>query len=113
MAAIGLIGSLSLPLISHNWLLMAGMLLAWGGCVAGLYTVGLSHLGSRLVGADLAAANAAFIFCYAVGTVVGPQVIGAAMDVSGNDGFAWAIVAFFGFYLVLSLGRMVFRPKRG
>ena len=113
MAAIGLIGSLSLPLISHNWLLMAGMLLAWGGCVAGLYTVGLSHLGSRLVGADLAAANAAFIFCYAVGTVVGPQVIGAAMDVSGNDGFAWAIVAFFGFYLVLSLARMVFRPKRG
>ena len=112
MAAIGLLGSLSLPLISHNWLLMAGMLLVWGGCVAGLYTVGLSHLGSRLVGADLAAANAAFIFCYAVGTVIGPQAIGAAMDVSGNDGFAWAIVAFFGFYLVLSMARMVFRPKR-
>ncbi len=113
MAAIGLIGSLSLPIISHNWLLMAGVLLVWGGCVAGLYTVGLSHLGSRLVGADLAAANAAFIFCYAVGTVVGPQAIGAAMDISGNDGFAWAIVAFFGLYLALSLGRMVFRPKRG
>lgn len=112
MAAIGLIGSLSLPVISHNWLLMAGVLLVWGGCVAGLYTVGLSHLGSRLVGADLAAANAAFIFCYAVGTVVGPQAIGAAMDVAGNDGFAWAIVAFFGLYAVLSLGRMVFRPKQ-
>ncbi len=113
LAVIGLVGALSLPLISHNWVLMATVLLLWGGCVAGLYTVGLSHLGSRLVGADLAAANAAFIFCYAVGTVVGPQAIGAAMDVSGNDGFAWAIVAFFGFYLVLSLARMVFRPKRG
>ncbi|MCJ8053696.1 MFS transporter [Shinella curvata] len=113
MAVIGLIGALSLPWVSQNWLLMAIVLLLWGGCVAGLYTVGLSHLGSRLVGADLAAANAAFIFCYAVGTVVGPQAIGAAMDVSGNDGFAWAIVAFFGFYLVLSLGRIVFRPKRG
>nr|WP_314094599.1 MFS transporter [uncultured Shinella sp.] len=113
MAVIGLVGALSLPWVSQNWLLMAVVLLLWGGCVAGLYTVGLSHLGSRLVGADLAAANAAFIFCYAVGTVVGPQAIGAAMDVSGNDGFAWAIVAFFGFYLVLSLGRIVFRPKRG
>ena len=113
MAVIGLVGALSLPLISHNWLLMSAVLLLWGGCVAGLYTVGLSHLGSRLHGADLAAANAAFIFCYAVGTVVGPQAIGAAMDVSGNDGFAWAIVAFFGFYLVLSLVRIVFRPKRG
>ena len=113
LAVIGLVGALSLPLISHSWVLMATVLLLWGDCVAGLYTVGLSHLGSRLVGADLAAANAAFIFCYAVGTVVGPQAIGAAMDVSGNDGFAWAIVAFFGFYLVLSLARMVFRPKRG
>lgn len=112
MAVIGLVGALLLPLVSQNWLMMATVLLLWGGCVAGLYTVGLSHLGSRLVGADLAAANAAFIFCYAVGTVVGPQAIGAAMDVSGNDGFAWAIVAFFGFYLVLSLARIVFRPKR-
>ncbi|MCQ4632398.1 MFS transporter [Shinella lacus] len=112
MAVIGLVGALSLPLVSQNWVLMAVVLLVWGGCVAGLYTVGLSHLGSRLVGADLAAANAAFIFCYAVGTVVGPQAIGAAMDVSGNDGFAWAIVSFFGFYLVLSLARIVFRPKR-
>lgn len=113
MAVIGLIGALSLPLVSQNWILMAIVLFVWGGCVAGLYTVGLSHLGSRLVGADLAAANAAFIFCYAVGTVVGPQAIGGAMDVSGNDGFAWAIVAFFGLYLILSLGRMVFRPKQG
>ncbi|MGJ7037958.1 MFS family permease [Shinella sp. BE166] len=112
MAVIGLVGALSLPLVSQNWVLMAVVLLVWGGCVAGLYTVGLSHLGSRLVGADLAAANAAFIFCYAVGTVVGPQAIGAAMDVSGNDGFAWTIVSFFGFYLVLSLARIVFRPKR-
>ncbi|CAK7255690.1 MFS transporter [Shinella yambaruensis] len=112
MAVIGLVGALCLPLIAHSWVLMAAVLLLWGGCVAGLYTVGLSHLGSRLHGADLAAANAAFIFCYAVGTVVGPQAIGAAMDVSGNDGFAWAIVAFFGFYLVLSLARMVFRPKQ-
>lgn len=113
MAVIGLSGGFLLPWVSQNWLLMAVVLFVWGGCVAGLYTVGLSHLGSRLVGADLAAANAAFIFCYAVGTVIGPQTIGAAMDVSGNDGFAWAIVAFFGFYLALSMARMVFRPKRG
>jgi len=102
MAFMGLIGSLMLPVLSHSWLLMAGVLLFWGGCVAGLYTVGLSHLGSRLTGSDLAAANAAFVFCYAVGTVAGPQVIGAAIDVAGNNGFAWAIAGFFGVYAVLS-----------
>ena len=91
---------------------MAIVLLFWGGCVSGLYTVGLSHLGSRLTGADLAAANAAFIFCYAVGTVAGPQAIGAAIDISGNDGFAWAIAGFFALYVVLSLGRLLFNPKR-
>ncbi len=66
-----------------------------------------------LTGADLAAANAAFIFSYAVGTVAGPQVIGASMDVTGNSGFAWAIAGFFAIYIVLTLVRMVLRPKRG
>ncbi len=112
MALIGLIGALSLPYLLSSWLMMAAVLLLWGGCVAGLYTVGLSHLGSRLTGADLAAANAAFIFCYAVGTVAGPQAVGAAIDVAGNDGFAWALAAFFALYTVLSLARMLFGPKR-
>lgn len=112
MTVVGLIGALCLPLLQGNWWLMAIVLLFWGGCVSGLYTVGLSHLGSRLTGADLAAANAAFIFSYAVGTVAGPQAIGAAMDISGNNGFAWAIAGFFGLYVVLSVVRIVFNPKR-
>ncbi|WP_018239419.1 MFS transporter [Ensifer sp. BR816] len=112
LTLIGLIGALFLPMLVESWFLMALVLLFWGGCVSGLYTVGLSHLGSRLQGADLAAANAAFVFSYAVGTVAGPQVIGAAMDVTGNDGFAWAIAGFFGLYVVLSLARIVLKPKR-
>lgn len=112
MTVIGLIGALCLPMLVESWFLMAVVLLFWGGCVAGLYTVGLSHLGSRLQGADLAAANAAFVFSYAVGTVAGPQVIGASMDVAGNNGFAWAIAGFFGLYVALSVVRIVLNPKR-
>ncbi|MEH6689595.1 MAG: MFS transporter [Pseudorhizobium pelagicum] len=112
MAVTGCIGSLMLPLLIEDWLLTAVVLLFWGGCVSGLYTVGLAHLGSRLTGADLAAANAAFVFCYAVGTVAGPQAIGASIDVSGNNGFAWALAAFFGLYVVLSIGRYLFKPKQ-
>ncbi|MCF3641413.1 MFS transporter [Rhizobium sp. TRM95111] len=112
LALVGLVGALALPTLAENWLLMGAVLLFWGGCVSGLYTIGLSHLGSRLTGADLAAANAAFVFSYAVGTVAGPQAIGAAMDLTGNDGFAFAIVFFFGLYVALSLGRMLLRPKR-
>ena len=112
MALTGLLGALALPMLVQNWVLMAVVLLFWGGCVSGLYTVGLSHLGSRLTGADLAAANAAFIFCYAVGTVAGPQAIGAAIDIYGNDGFAWAIAMFFGMFVALSVARLFFRAKR-
>jgi MFS family permease len=112
LTLIGLIGALILPLLVESWFLMAVVLLFWGGCVSGLYTVGLSHLGSRLQGADLAAANAAFVFSYAVGTVAGPQAIGVAMDVTGNNGFAWVIAAFFGLYVVLSIARIVLKPKR-
>ncbi|MGE7369793.1 MFS transporter [Neorhizobium sp. NPDC001467] len=112
MAVLGVIGALSLPFLIHNWLMMAVVLFFWGGCVSGLYTVGLAHLGARLSGPDLAAANAAFIFCYAVGTVAGPQGIGAAMDVAGNDGFAWALAAFFAFYVLVSLSRPLFRSKQ-
>ncbi|MBB3310743.1 MFS family permease [Rhizobium sp. BK196] len=112
MALTGFVGTMMLPILVNNWLLMAGILLFWGGCVSGLYTVGLSHLGSRLTGSDLAAANAAFVFCYAVGTVAGPQVIGAAIDLAGNNGFAYAIAGFFGLYALLAGIRLLFLGKR-
>ncbi|MBB4954237.1 MFS family permease [Agrobacterium vitis] len=113
LATIGLAGSLLLPFISSNWLAIATVLLFWGGCVSGLYTIGLSHLGSRLTGSDLAAANAAFVFCYAVGTVAGPQVVGAAIDMGGTSGFAWSIAGFFALYVLLSIARVLFKSNRG
>lgn len=112
VAIIGLIGSLALPWLIEHWLYTGIVLLLWGGCVAGLYTIGLAHLGDKLHGADLAAANAAFIFCYALGTLVGPQTIGAAMDISGSHGFAWSLAFFFGLYVLLTIGRMIFKPIR-
>ena len=110
-ALIGLIGTLSLPLVAQDWMLMATLLFLWGGVVAGLYTVGLAHLGSKLAGSELASANAAFIFCYSAGMLVGPQAIGSSMDLFGANGFAWALALFFGLYLVLTLGRMAWARR--
>jgi MFS family permease len=113
MAVIGLIGAALLPLLASNWILLATILLFWGGCVSGMYTVGLSHLGTRLTGADLVAANAAFVFCYAIGMVLGPPTVGTAMDLANPSGFAWAIAFFFGLYVVLSGIRVLFLGHRG
>ena len=72
-------------------------------CVAALYTIGLAHLGSRLSGRDLASANAAFVFCYGVGMVLGPQAIGIGMDLFGPDGFGWSLALFFALYIALAV----------
>src|SRR5690606_20832046 len=108
-AAIGCIGMLVLPAISGNWPLSAAILFVWGGVVAGLYTIGLAHLGSRLAGRDLASANAAFVFCYGMGMLLGPQAIGIGMDSLRPHGFAWSLAAFFALYILLAGARLVRR----
>lgn len=108
-AITGLAGMLLLPLVVDNWYLAAAMLFVWGGVVAGLYTVGLAHLGSRLSGHDLASANAAFVFCYGVGMILGPQAIGFGMDAFGAHGFAWSLAFFFAAYLALLAARFAVR----
>lgn len=105
-AAVGLAGVLLLPLAAGNWHASASILFLWGGVVAGLYTVGLAHLGSRLSGRDLASANAAFVLCYGIGMLVGPQIIGIGMDLFGPNGFAWSLAIFFAGYLALAAFRL-------
>jgi MFS family permease len=112
MGIIGLCGSLLLPFVSSSWIPLAVLLVIWGGVVAGLYTVGLSLLGQRFSGSDLAAANAAFIFFYAIGTIAGPAAIGAGMDLDGSQGFALVITAFFAVFVVFALYRLIFHPRR-
>jgi MFS family permease len=105
-ATVGLAGMIVLPLVSGNWHLMAALLFVWGGVVAALYTIGLAHLGSRLSGHELANANAAFVLCYGLGMVLGPQAIGIGMDLIGTDGFGWSLALFFLAYIVLAAARL-------
>lgn len=110
-ASVGAVGVAALPIaVEIPPLLIAGMFV-WGGVTVGMYTVGLAQLGSRLSGADLAQSNAAFIMCYAVGMVVGPQIAGIAMDLWNPHGFAVALAGMFCAYLALVLIRG--NPKRG
>lgn len=111
-AATGLVGMLALPHLTGNWYVLAVLLFFWGGVVAALYTIGLAHLGSRLTGHELASANAAFVFCYGLGMVLGPQAIGIGMDLLGDEGFAWSLALFFAAYIVLAVNRLAASYRR-
>lgn len=111
-AAVGIAGMVLLPVVQASWWAAAALLFVWGGVVAGLYTVGFAHLGARLTGSDLAMANAAFVFCYGIGMLAGPQAIGLGMDAFGPDGFAWTLALFFGFYIALVVWRLARDARR-
>lgn len=102
---VGAAGTALIPFVADNTVLLFGTLFIWGGTISGLYTVGLAHLGSRLKGSELALANSAFVFCYCLGMMAGPQVSGIAMDAINPHGFIWALFGFFLAYLALCVWR--------
>lgn len=65
------------------------MVVIWGGCLIGIYTVALALLGARFAQlGGMAAANAAFILTWELGTFSGGPIAGATMQVMGPAGMA-------------------------
>ncbi|WP_082417029.1 MFS transporter [Blastochloris viridis] len=109
--AVGTLGALAMMAVPPGPAFLA-LVFVWGGIVAALYTVGLAHLGSRYRGADLAAANAAFIMLYSVGFTLGPPGLGAAMDTWNPWGFPVTVAVCLGLYTAVVAGRLLLRPER-
>jgi MFS family permease len=105
-ALVGVAGALLMPAASADPLQLAAVLFVWGGVVAGLYTVGLTHLGSRYKGLDLVSANAAFVMMYAGGVVVGPAAIGAGMDIWQPHGLAAVMAVILAIYAGVAAARL-------
>ncbi len=102
----GLGGAVLMPLAAPVPLLFGALLFLWGGAIGTLYTVGLAHLGARFTGAELAGANAAFVLLYTGGQVVGPPVLGFALEALPPHGFPAALAVFFAGYVGLVASRL-------
>ncbi len=102
VAAVGTVATLAIPLVADNFWLLALALAAFGSVAAGLYTVGLAHLGARLSGSDLASANAAFIFMYALGMLAGPASMGWGMEVWNPHGFVMVAAGYLAAYAIFA-----------
>lgn len=111
----GLIGALGMVLAwlaSGSAVLLVVTLFVWGGATAGIYTVGLAHLASRFSGADLASANAALVFCYALGMLTGPVVVGDAMARAPTGGLPLVLGSVFAAYSLIVAFRMARSSRR-
>jgi MFS family permease len=82
----GVVGAALLPATGGAGLPGLLLVFIWGGFIAGLYAVGLAHLGANFKGSELAAANAAYAILYALGSMVGPGLGGVGMDLWNPHG---------------------------
>ncbi|MDD7910693.1 MFS transporter [Pseudovibrio exalbescens] len=98
--------ALMIPASSSPYLLFP-LMFFWGGIIAGLYTIGLTHLGARFSGANLASANAAFVMMYSLGMLVGPATTGYAMKALDSNGLPIVFATLLGAYVLVCLIRTI------
>ena len=72
---------------------------ALGGVEGMIYALGVILLGQRFRGADLAAASVLYTGMWGAGTMIGPLVVGAGMDIFGDASMAYLISGIFLCYL--------------
>ena len=77
------------------------LVFVWGAAVGGMYTAGLSGLGSKFNAGDLPTASTGFTMIWEVGALCGPVIAGAAMQVWDPHGLA-AVLAVLGAFLLLA-----------
>ena len=109
-AAVIVCGAIAYPLMlpalgSPFWLMM----FIWGGVSWGMYTLGLALLGERFQPAQLAAANAAFVMVYEVGSITGPVASGAALDRWPAHGLPVSVGLVAALFIVIAFVRL---PRR-
>ena len=105
-AGVGVIAAILIPAVIHNPMFLYAILFVVGGIILGMYAVGLTLIGERYQGADLAAANAAFITMYGLGALIGPFLGGVAMDIWDPNGLMAVMGALCGGYVLLVFARM-------
>ena len=84
---VALLCCLALPAVLASPTLLLGVLFLWGASSAGMYTVGLVRLGAIFKPRELGPATAVFILVTQIGSVAGPIVGGAGMDLWDPHGF--------------------------
>ena len=90
-----------MPFVFAAPFMRLAILFVLGGAIMSFYSLGLTMLGQKFKGSLLASANASFIFFLCLGEIIGPPVIGTAMDLFGTYAFGWSMALFTLVYLLI------------
>jgi MFS family permease len=104
----GVAGAVLTPFAIHTPALMYALLFFWGGIIMGIYTIGLTLVGERFKGGELASANAAYVMLYAAGLFCGPMVGGVALDAWNPHGLMAELAVISLIYVIF----LILRRKR-
>ena len=104
ISCVSIIALAILPVIFDIPVMRFLFLFIIGGSIMSFYSLGLTLLGQEFKGKVLASANASFIFFLSLGEILGPPVVGAAMDLFGNNAFGWFMALIGLIYLIIFIG---------
>ncbi len=90
---------LSLSIYAHLGVAL-GLLYLWGGCMGGIYALGLNVVGEQFRREDQMSANMTYTMMDAIGGVIGLCIIGTSMDWVGSEGLSYTIVVASMLYLI-------------
>jgi len=74
-----------------------------GGIEGMIYAMGMILLGQRFRGVELASASVLFTGMWGAGTMLGPAIVGAGMDLLGDNSLPYLIAAVYACYLPVYL----------
>lgn len=104
-----MIGPIFVWLAGSTALALYAVMFVYVGLATTLYTLGLALIGDRFTGGAIAAANAAFVMAYGIGSFAGPPVGGIAMDLIDPQGLLIVLSGFAAILMAVLMARMAQR----
>ncbi|MBX9702902.1 MAG: MFS transporter [Silvanigrellaceae bacterium] len=89
---VGIFGIAGLAFFLHTPFVLYPLIFLWGACISGFYTLALTIVGQKFRGSQLAAANSAVVSMFGLGSLIGPPIVGIAMDLFTKQGFVFALI---------------------
>ncbi|MDW6004648.1 MFS transporter [Vibrio mangrovi] len=101
---------LSMAVYAKYWVALA-LLFVWGGCMGGIYGIGLTVMGERFCQQDQMSANMSYTLMDSFGGIIGLLMIGAMLDGFGSEGMTAVFITFGCLLLIFFVYEMLI-PRR-